>query len=323
MKLYLTSAYDTHRTLDALVDRARTDSVGRHELVASPNEADVILFVEDGQFEDYLYREVQHHELVREFPSKTFMYNESDKPWCVLPGLYTCMPARSYDHSRQIAFPYLENPNPYVKEINQWQLEPRWLYSFVGSQSHRCRKDVIALADKCEGVLDTSQFNAWDCDESDKMIQGWRFAEHMARSRYVLCPRGIGPSSSRLFESLEAGIAPVIIADDWVAPPHIDWSFAVRINERDIHTIPEVLESIADEYVDRGRAAREAWESVYAPDRIFDTAVESIGYLLDVRRNSDSITLTGPSAAEILIGSELRLRQTARRWLNVWQNRAA
>lgn len=317
MKLHLTSAYTTHRTLDAMVDRAQRDSVGRHTITESPEDADAILFVEDAQFDDYLYRQVQQHPYVQQFLSKVFIYNEADKPWCVLPGLYSCMPGKSFDYTRQLAFPYLENPNRYVCEIHKWDLEPRWLFSFVGSQSHRCRKDVIALSSVCDGVVDTSDFDAWHSAESDKIVQGWKFAEHMARSRYVLCPRGIGPSSARLFESLEAGISPVIISDDWVPPPHIDWSFAVRIRERDISTIPDVLSAIADEYKDRGRAAREAWESVYAPDTIFDTAAESISYLLDVRRSVGYNEHVSPSPLQYLISSKQRIRHVARSWIDL------
>ena len=45
-----------------------------------------------------------------------------------------------------------------------------------------------------------------------------RFRSVMGRSRFVLCPRGKGTSSIRLYEALAYGCVPVIISDDWVAP---------------------------------------------------------------------------------------------------------
>ena len=75
---------------------------------------------------------------------------------------------------------------------------------------------------------------------------------------------------------MQAGRAPVIISDHWVAPPQVDWSFAIRVREKDIADIPDILQSYEAEAIDRGRAARLAWEEVYAPDVLFDTAVETI-----------------------------------------------
>lgn len=315
MKLHLTSAYDTHNALDTLVKRAQRDSVKRNQLSSSPAEADAILFVEDAQFDDYLYDQLAEHELVRQYPNKTFIYNETDSPWPVLPGLYCSMAGKHFNHGSQIASPYITTPNPFVKYVHSWKADKRWLYSFVGSCSHRCRKGVLALSEQCEGVMDTSEFDAWNCTESDRRTQGWKFAEHMAQSQYVLCPRGLGPSSARLFEALEAGVAPVIIADQWVPTPHIDWSFAVRVREDQVHTIPKRLAAIADESADRGHAARSAWESAYAPDTLFNTMAESIGCLLDRRSEAKS---TLPSvmcrSRRFIVSSENRMRQLARVW---------
>jgi hypothetical protein len=313
MKLHLTSAYQEHSALDALIRRAHQDSLQRHQLTSSPDEADAILFVENAQFDDYLYDELASHELALRYPEKTFMYNEADTPWPVLPGLYCCMSGNHFDHTSQIASPYITTPNPFVKYIHSWNAEKRWLYSFVGSSSHRCRKAVLALSEQCGGVMDTSEFDAWNCTEADRHAQGWKFAEHMAQSQFVLCPRGLGPSSARLFEALEAGIAPVIISDQWVPPPHIDWSFAVRVREDQIHTIPARLAAIANESDDRGRAAREAWDLAYAPDRLFNTMAESVGCLLDMRSHTN--TLPKPVLANtrrLVVSSEVRLRQMAR-----------
>lgn len=284
MKILATSAYDTHDLLDAFIAMAAKDLRGKHSLCMSAADADIIVFIENSHFDDYLFKQVRQHHLTQQYPEKTFMYNEADKPWSALPGLYCSMPRRFFQHNKQVAFPYLCTPNEFIKDVHTWNVEKRWLFSFVGSTSHRCRHDVVALSDNDSGVQDTSDFNVWDCTTDTKAAQGQNFAQTMAESHFMLCPRGIGTSSYRLFETLEAGVAPVIIANQWVPTPHINWDFAVRVDERNIKSIPSLLRSISDESADRGKAARAAWESAYAPEVMFDTVVESLEWLLEERR---------------------------------------
>lgn len=288
MKILATSAYDTHSMLDAFRSMAGIDLHGNHTLCDSAEDADIIVFIENTHFDDYLFKQVRQHPLTQQYPEKTFMYNESDKPWSALPGLYCSMPQRFFQNNKQVAFPYLHTPNEFIKDVHTWDIEKRWLFSFVGSVSHRCRKGVIALTEDSQGVQDTSEFNVWDCTVDTKAAQGINFAQTMAESHFMLCPRGIGTSSFRLFETMEAGRVPVIISNQWVPTPHVDWEFAVRVDEKDIKSIPSLLRSIADEADDRGRAARAAWESAYAPNVMFDTVGESLTWLLEERRHMEA-----------------------------------
>jgi len=314
MKIYLTSAYEVHNMLDALTTLTLSDVVGRHSVCTSPEEADIILFVEDAHFDDYLYKRLRLHPLVKRFPSKVFMYNELDKPWCVLPGLYSSMPRRYFQENRQVAFGFVHTPNEYVKNIHaeNKQTDRRWLFSFVGAMSHRCRRHIMALNDLTPSVQDTSEFNVWDCTEDTKASQGMNYAAVMADSQYVLCPRGIGTSSFRLFEAMEAGRAPVIISNQWVEPACVNWDFAVRIPEHDIAYIPEYLRSIADEAYDRGQAARAAWDRTFAPERRFDTMIEGVSSLQESRKAASS-AVHFQNIRKVLINSEVKFLHSARR----------
>jgi len=263
-----------------MVACANNDRVGRHELCDSAEEADIILFVENAQFQDYLYKELLKHPLVLEYPEKTFMYNEVDQPYRTLPGLYCCMPSTRYDYSRQVAFPYLVTPNRFVPQIHRWKVQRDWLFSFVGAVSNSVRKRVAALEHVSAGVRDTSDFNVWHSNSAERSSQGLVFAESIARSNFVLCPRGVGSSSFRPFEAMQAARTPVIISDDWVPPPHVDWDFALFVPEADVEAIPDLLSERVNEADDRGQAAREAWEMAYSPTVIFDTVGQSLQYLL-------------------------------------------
>lgn len=284
MKIHLCSAYPEHNALHRFRHAAELDQVGAHHNCDSPEEADAILFVEDAHFDDYLYRRLRAHPHLTTWRHKCFMYNEVDQPWAVLPGLYCSMPNWSFEPGRQRACAYAATPNERIESARRAQGEtpPARLFSFVGAGCNRLRKRLMRAASTQGGtVVDTSGFNVWDCDPAEKQRQGEVFASTLLDSQFALCPRGLGTSSFRLFEAMQAGRVPVIIADAWVPPAHGDWSFAVRIPERHIDQLGARLGALADESAERGRLAREHWLAHYAPERFFHTAGEDLRALLD------------------------------------------
>ncbi len=276
MKLLLTSAYQEHSRLDRLLHLQKQDVHGEHEIAGNPAEADVIVFVENTQFEDILFERLLDHPLVHAYPEKVYMYNEMDRSWPMLPGLYCSLSAQLAAYSDHVAFPYINVCNENIRNIHKMNSERNWLYSFVGSASHPVRKPILSLQDQDALIVDTSDFCVWKPTQTSKFGYQQTFTNAMAESKFVLCPRGIGPSSLRLYETIEAGRVPVIISDSWVAPPQIDWSFAVRIPEWEIKSIPKRLREIEDEWQDRGAAARAAWESAYSPTELFNTFSNSV-----------------------------------------------
>ena len=62
------------------------------------------------------------------------------------------------------------------------------------------------------------------------------FRDILERSRFSLCPRGIGPNSIRLWESLGAGAIPVLISDDLCLPEiGINWDTCIlKIKEEEL-----------------------------------------------------------------------------------------
>ena len=312
MKLYLTSAYSTHHCLDSLRSYAQIGSSSNHRVCTDPNEADAILFVENTQFDDLMFKTLLKHPLVEQFGDKVFMYNEVDRPWDVLPGLYCCMTSNNIDSNRHRAFAYLETPNPYIGNIHEQNLENKWLYSFVGSMSHSSRRPIMRLRDDRGFVQDTSDFNVWNTQSSELEIRGQFYADILGSSEFVLCPRGIGSSSIRLFETMQAGRVPVIISDDWVAPANTDWSFAVKIQERRISAIPGYLKTLQYEAEERGLAARKAWEDNYAPDTIFNTVGDLIDSLLASDAHKRRIK-HGANLQKWLTTGELLTRAAAQR----------
>lgn len=312
MKLFLTSAYESHTGLDTLLDCARQDNRKHHSICENPDDADAILFVENTQFDDVFFKQLKHHPLLKKFPDKVFMYNEMDRPWDVMPGLYCCMPKRHINPQKHCAVAYLSTPNPYINKIYQNATEQHWLYSFMGSMSHACRRPIMRLQHPDAYLQDTSDFNVWNRSDNEMEVRGRAYADVLGASQFVLCPRGIGTSSLRLYETLEAGRVPVIISDHWVPPAETDWGFAIQIEERRVGSIPGLLSALVNEAEDRGAQARQAWVKNYAPNTLFNTVGNSIETLVNADSHNSHIK-AGAQLHKWLATGELLTRTAAQR----------
>ena len=95
-------------------------------------------------------------------------------------------------------------------------------------------------------IIDTSGF---DFSKTQKEA----FAGHLARTTYVLCPRGCENYSFRAYEALRFGRVPVILDTDMVFPTEIDWNeVAIIVDGRS----PELVrQKIVEDYERRDAAA--------------------------------------------------------------------
>jgi hypothetical protein len=288
-RVLLTTAYKPDLALKTLSRSAANDRIGRHTLTDDPSAADVILFVENAHYvDDPYYKRLRWHPFVRKFREKTFMYNETDRPWCVLPGLYCSMPRRSFDRSRQRSFCYAYSVNPFIAEyasVEQRDL----LFSFLGAPTHKVRRRLYELGDPDAVIENTSYFSVWRAlVPREEERHNRDYASVLARSKFILCPRGVGTSTYRLFEAMEAGRAPVLLADQWVEPEGPDWSsFLLRIPEASVADLPEILRRHEQEAIERGARARRAWDDWFAPEVRFHTAVEACASILASRRRPE------------------------------------
>lgn len=79
--------------------------------------------------------------------------------------------------------------------------------SFVGRITHPIRSEIVRQLTGKEGYYISTQ--------SHKLGQ---FCEILARSKYVLCPRGYGATSFRICEALQYGAVPVYVSDVFLRP---------------------------------------------------------------------------------------------------------
>jgi hypothetical protein len=249
---------------------AATDRVGTHRLTDSPEEADVILFTQCHMLvSDWRLRRIRRHPLRRAFPDKVMVYNEVDRPWCALPGVYVSMPAPHFVADHQRPWGYYTEPPAAPNE------NPDLLFSFVASNTTRCRKPLFELSHPHAIVEEVRGFRGWDATSDRFEERKARFGAILARSRFVLCPRGNATSSVRLYETLAAGAVPVIIADDWVPPLGPDWeAFSIRWPEGRVDGLVQMLEARDSEWSSMSIQARRAYDDHFSPQVRFHHIAE-------------------------------------------------
>ena len=290
MKVLLaTNARDPERaTIKKIIDAFRVCprlAASDFSFTERAEDAEIILFIEDWKYKNWLYADVlRASPLIVQYPEKCFVYEWSDAVAGFLPGVYASLERRIDDRNRFRSGGYVGIYNPSVQAVySPDPIEPPLLFSFRGSSSHEIRKKLYGarfLDDpSLSGKIRVTQTFGW-FDHKSAELQD--YAEELRDSKFVLCPRGIGPSSHRLFEVLCAGRVPVILSDEWVPPPGPDWErAAIQIPEADYERIPEIVRQHESDWQERRLLARKTWEDWFDPKVLPLRILEGIE---DIRR---------------------------------------
>jgi len=262
-----TTAVDTpsypwaHSNYLRVMNAAARCADSRYQLAHDPSSADVLLFVEP-QCE--FQTDVLTAPLYRAYPGKSLVLDFLDTPQPVVPGLYVGM---THAHAMGGVFEgsaYIRvADNRLLEHDDPRESEPDLLYSFIGKTANAdgIRSAIVGLQHP-RGLVADRNSNQSESDTD--------YVRTLSRSKFVLCPRGIGPSSWRLFETMRIGRVPVVISDEWVPPLGIDWdSFVVKVSQSDIQNIPTVLTRRENEWISRGQRARDEWERCLSYERMF------------------------------------------------------
>jgi hypothetical protein len=154
-----------------------------------------------------------------------------------------------------------------------------FLFSFIGRGSAKVREALFKLKFDRPDILieNSSNFNYFTSQTNHQLEQQLHFLQACARSRFMLCPRGQGTSSIRLFDAMQMGVAPVIISDKWIRPKGPNWEeFAVFVKESDIARLPELLAPHDSRWREMGLLARVAWDKWFQLEDEFNYIVESL-----------------------------------------------
>ncbi len=257
---------------------ARSDKHGAHKIVDSPDEADLLFFTDFAQLlEDWTMNTLRSNTWARKFPEKIFVYDERDVPRELFPGVFVSMPKSRHNPQRQRAISYFQQINtPDFYDFDKVDL----LFSFQGRRAGDIRNKILDLHHPCALIEDTSHVNFFGGSGQELEERRHIYRETLGRSKFVLCPRGAGSASFRLFETLAAGRVPVIISDEYVLPSGIDWdNCSVRIKESEIETLPAQLENLEADFTKMAMEARHVYVKNFASDAWFHYAMEQCAHL--------------------------------------------
>ena len=139
------------------------------------------------------------------------------------------------------------------------------------------------------------------------------YASDMRNSTFCLCPPGFAPWSPRMYEAAAAGCIPVILTDHVKLPfdgTTLNWKeFSVKIREKDVERVREILSSISMSRIrSKRKALRRVWTalSYYKFENGKDSAIDHL--LLEMRirfsRTTTFISSSSSNGGSVLTDEE-------------------
>lgn len=254
----------------ALLERHAQSQPQRHTLTENADEADFIVMA--GIWGPH-GEGICDHPLTLRYPEKTFVYWDADGFTPLLPGVYANAEKRRFLHRTESQM--------FVNILNRFigprDIPKKYLFSFAGGSTSVLRKRLYKIPFNRPDILieNTSSYHHWDWQQEGHDEWQLRYAETLAQSHFGLCPRGASAGGLRLYEVMQTAVCPVILSDKLDLPYGPDWDrFAIRVPERNLGKLPEILEGYLSESAERGRLAREAYEQWFAPEVVFNRIVE-------------------------------------------------
>jgi hypothetical protein len=260
---------------------ART-SIENVEFTSSPELSDFIIVI--GFDNRNQFQALRENHVWQKYPWKSFGIFEGDSAPRYLHGLYCGIPKKWNFAKRFSGLAYTwhqqQFPNPVPPFSNICKTEKDFLFAYIGRNSNSLRRRLVATCQNIAAVHvedSSDNYNHFSNSSESRFERQTHYWDIMSRAKFAICPVGAAPSSVRLFEMMEAGIAPVVISDQWVEPFGPQWDkFCLKIPESRIRYIHSIVSEIEPEFEVRGRLARLAWEKWFAPERYWDFMMASI-----------------------------------------------
>jgi hypothetical protein len=289
IKIFITSceiAEGAWRTHEKKLKTLYELSNKKYSLTNDPKSADIIL-VGNAREENW-GKKIMNHDLINKYPKKCFSLSDQDSPLILNRGIYASGVKNSilgFGRVRTGSYTIYgdHHLNPFIQNhesSNQSYLEKKYLFTFIGRNSHEIRSSLFNLKFKRPDILikDSSKtFDLWSRREYRKKVDRQKYYYDMLlRSKFSLCPRGCGASSMRIFESMKLGISPIIVSDNWILPKGPMWDeFSILIKEKNINDLEKIVESRSDSFQEMGQKASSAFEENFSKDVYFNYIIDN------------------------------------------------
>ena len=259
------------------------NSMSGIRVMNKPDTADVVLIDERYQYRTWHYADdLARCRIVRRHIDRIYVINHDDYARPFLPGLYVSLEASRPPLVDALPIPYKWDLW-HVPAPVKFDFQPEQLFAFRGTfHTHPVRKKICRVLSQsglgtCEELR--KEFHDHSEDDQQSYIKGIQSA------RFSLCPRGLSPSSYRLYESMQLGRCPVVISDDWIAPPGPDWdSFTIFVSESEVKNLPMILMDEFECAESYGRLAYDTWKEFFSWPRRWLYFIEQICHLKDNQR---------------------------------------
>jgi hypothetical protein len=293
-KVYIEYIGLTHQENGILGTYAENAKEKIYEICTTPDEADLILLVKLKGYGPFI--NVLLNKSFFKYPRKTYMFCSGDKPLYFIPGLYTSLESKFSTFNKSCH--YIHGPkNKYFLE-DRIDESPEFLYSFVGNIGTNIIRQKIISLDDDRALIENTYGRINKINNSTNKASDWekyriQYADSIFNAKFILCPRGFGTSSFRIFEAMRCGRVPVIISNDWVEPFGLNWSeFSIRIREEETDQIPNILLSNEPSFGVMGNKARKIWENYFSESYSFNilmTQIETIHLQRNYLFNRDTL----------------------------------
>jgi hypothetical protein len=222
--LYLEEYYSKHNTKDNYIDVFWTNI----QITPKVDKNAIQKLIDEKYNENKKYFTLVQHDdgITFKLPKNTFVFGAGGTGDIPIPLIY-------------------EDTTNYLENLPKKSFHEKTIFcSFIGSETHKVRKDMINLLKKNKNYYINT--NKWTNDiKKDKMDL---FVETTLNSKFALAPRGYGRTSFRFYEILQLGSIPIYIWDDieWLYnKENIDYSkFCISIHVSKMNQLDDILKSI-------------------------------------------------------------------------------
>ncbi len=198
---YNSRSFNALKDLSRLIRAAQSCAFGEHRIVNDASEADLVIFVSSATpyFED-----IRRNAVLQAFRDKCFVFESDDKVIPFLPGVYASIEKRWHSPGWTRSGFYLNvMDNPSI-DFREPLGKGSFLFSFVGStKTAVVRQRIMELRHSNCHLADMHNIGAVFNHQMPDRVR--LYTDVMEKSKFILCPRGVGTSSWRLFETMKMG----------------------------------------------------------------------------------------------------------------------
>jgi hypothetical protein len=185
--------------------------------------------------------------------------------------LFTTTLVKGKRKSNEFSFPAFSGD--FFKDDYKFNLNRS--FGFCGGITHHLRQDVLSIIYNSKEIksdlIIRQGFWAPELSKDEARIQ---FLNNMINNTFIICIRGAGNFSYRLYESMMMGRIPIIIDSDSIFPfdDVIDYnSFSFRIDHREFINIIKILKDISNklsdnDIMDMQKNSRNIWREYMSPE---------------------------------------------------------